>query len=179
MEKIIVFTSRGSLKIISQQFFNRKDIEGLSSKSPILYYREELDAFQQTDSLDAAGLYLIDDLIKKEIYDRLISSINKNDLYILKHSEPTHLSFDDISEKNILTGKHTKSDPYYTGVVEILMNSDSKKVTKIFEKVFSIDHQEEGMNEAIFKLIYAGESEDKVLEAIRERDQYIFNKRSV
>lgn len=153
MEKIIVFTSIGSLDSKFASFAERNDVK-LIENHELLYYNLESYTFEVTTDFKNGGIYFVRHDIKRTKFNNLLE-IHKFNTFILKHQAP---KFTFSGFTIVRNGQHEPYCPYYSNIVNILSDSEGEKIQRII-KVFKYDDVLEKKQELINK-IWNGEIPD-------------------
>lgn len=138
MRKILIFTNVPGLTSMNDDLATRDDINEFRS-TPIMMYIESQNKFMKVNDFTADGLYFISDdinYIYLENFKQLVGTSEKSSFYILKHNKPQFML---SGFKNVEKGHHgNKEDDgkLYPDIVNILQDSESNKVERIFKAVF-------------------------------------------
>lgn len=133
MERIIIFTSIGSLDAKFSSFAQRLDVSLLEDNA-LLYYNLENYTFEVSADLQKQGLYFVYHGIQQSYFNSLLGA-DKINTFILKHQAPGFI-FSDF--RIVRNGQHEPHCPYYSNIVRIVSDEEGEKIQRIID-VFKYD----------------------------------------
>lgn len=144
MKKILVFSNRGKLFTIEEDFAKRSDVKilGMSPESQLLHFNESNNLFSPVKGFSSDGLYFVFDRMEEHSFYDLINISDRSGFFILKHTAPQYIN----GFINVQNGRNASKEDgglIYPDVINILQDDREKKVDRIFKIIFKTDQVKE------------------------------------
>ena len=156
MKKIIVFTKKSSLNTGFDDIADeREDLGMLDGKKAIVILLDEATSeFKLANNFSQDGLYLVYDLIAESVFNSLIGKLDKSEIFVLKHGEPS-FSLEGFACKNTgVTEKRETGGRHYPDLIEIICDDNPLKVKRVFKSIFAFDTTDVDSFEDTFDSLY-------------------------